>query len=112
MAQQFRISSPCGILWQLAVAHHEVGVSGPSREDGRKNGGVDRRDVEELEHHPAESDHLSDSADFAGPVGLDGNLAVDGIEDDDSAKDFNVPKDDEDNEPEGKMPILSPFDEA
>ena len=94
------------------VAHHVVGVSGPYRENGCKNDGVDRRDVEELEHHPAESDHLSNSADFAGPVGLDGNLSVDTIEDDDSPKDFDVPKDDEDNEPEGQIPILSPFDKA
>ena len=78
----------------MAVAHHVVGVSGPSREDGRNNGGIDRRDVEELEHHPAKGDHLSDSADFTGPVWSDGNLAVDGIEDDDPAEYFNVPKDD------------------
>ena len=83
------------------VAHHVVDVSGPYRENGRKNGGVDRRNAGEFEHHPAESDHLSDSADFAGPVWLDRNLTVDGVEDDDSPKDFDVPKDDEDNEPEG-----------
>ena len=90
----------------------EVGDAGPDGEDGGDDGRNDGGDVEELEHDPAEGDHLGDSADFPGPVRIDGDAAVDEVENPDSDDDFQVPHDHENEKPHGEVPILPPVDEG
>ena len=80
----------------------------PDREDGSNDGGVEGGEVEELEHDPAEGDHLSQGADFAGPMRLDGDPTIDEIKNPNANDDFDVARDDEDEEPHRKTPILAP----
>jgi len=99
-----------GVSRELAVARHKIFISGPKGEKGGENDGVNRVDDGDMEHDPTHRDHLGGGADFPGPVGVDGNFSVDFEEDDDAAEDFEIAGHDEDDEPDGEVPILAPVD--
>ncbi len=97
---------------ELPVSHHVVFVSRPNCENSGNDGGDDEWDGREVEHDPAHCDHLGHGADLAGPEGLDGDFSIEVIEDPDPDNDFEIPGDDEDDEPNGEVPINSPVDEG
>lgn len=68
--------------------------------------------MSEFQHDPAHCDHLGDGAHLARPVGFDGDFFVNPVENQDSPNDFEIPGDDESNEPNGEMPIDPPVHES
>ena len=95
-------------LSQLTQSLTKIGMARPDREDCRNDGGVEGGEVEELEHDPAEGDHLGHGADFTGPMRIDGDPAIDEIKNPNANDDFDVARDDEDEEPHRETPILAP----
>lgn len=93
---------------KLPVSHHVILVSRPDREKGGEDRGVDQINRSEMEHDPTHRDHLGHGADFADSEGLDGDLTIEIVEDPDADNDFKVAGHDEDDEPNGQMPIDSP----
>jgi len=108
----WRNSSLALILWELAIAHHIVFVGRPDGEEGRQQGGVDGIDASDLEHDPPHRDHLSHGAHLSNPMGLNGDAPIKKVEDPDSADDFEITGNHQDDEPDGQMPIDAPVDKG
>lgn len=97
---------------ELPIPHHIILVSGADGENRGNKGGNDEWDGREVEHDPAHRNHLGHGADFTGPERLDGDFSIQVIENPDSDNDFEIPGDDENDEPNGKVPSDSPVHEG
>ena len=81
------------VVIELAQAFAEVFDAGPDGEDGGGDGRVDGGEGNDFQHHPAEKYHLGDGADFSTPVGADGHVRVEIVQNPDAANNNDVSKD-------------------
>lgn len=65
-----------------------------------------------MQHDPTHRNHLGDGADFAAPVGFDGDLIVNEVKNADPPDDLEITENDKNDEPNREVPIDAPVDEG